>query len=44
MKKNLPVVYCVYTETKKRASDILAESFRLFLGRSLANESSCAWK
>ena len=37
MKKgNLPVVHCTYGNTEKSISEILEESFRLYLGRILA--------
>lgn len=36
MKKKLPVVRCVYTETEKSLDELLEESFRLYLGRILA--------
>jgi hypothetical protein len=37
MKKHtLPVVHCVYTETEKNLDELLEESFRLYLVRSLA--------
>ena len=37
MKKgNLPVVHCTYCNTEKSISEILEESFRLYLGRILA--------
>lgn len=37
MKKgNLPVVHCTYSNTEKRISEILEESFRLYVGRILA--------
>ena len=36
MKKKLPVVRCVYTETEKSLDELLEESFRLYLVRILA--------
>ncbi|MCF2675856.1 MAG: hypothetical protein PUI04_11055 [Flintibacter sp.] len=37
MKKGtLPVVHCTYCNTEKSLSEILEESFRLYLGRILA--------
>ena len=37
MKQKLPVVKCLYTEKSEKAlSDLLEESFRLYLGRILA--------
>ena len=37
MKKgNLPVVHCTYGNTEKSISEILEESFRLYLGCILA--------
>lgn len=37
MKQKLPVVKCIYTEkSEKTLSDLLEESFRLYLGRILA--------
>ena len=33
--KELPVVHCTYCNTEKNLSDILEESFRLYLGRIL---------
>lgn len=37
MKKgDLPVVYCTYCHTEKSLSEILEESFRLYLHRILA--------
>ena len=35
-KENLPVVHCTYCNTEKSISEILEESFRLYLGRILA--------
>lgn len=35
-KKDLPVVYCAYSNTEKSVSEILEKSFRLYLGRILA--------
>ena len=35
-KRNLPVVRCTYNNTEKNISEILEESFRLYLGRILA--------
>ena len=36
MKKgNLPVVHCTYNNIEKSISEILEESFRLYLGRIL---------
>lgn len=41
MKKgDLPVVHCQYCNTERRASEILEESFRLFLGRILAGKEN----
>lgn len=37
MKKNTPVVHCVFTEADKNLSELLEESFRLYLRRILAN-------
>ena len=40
MKKEvLPVVHCTYCDTEKSISEILEESFRLYLGRILATAS-----
>lgn len=37
MKKgDLPVVHCTYCNTEKSISEILEESFRIYLGRILA--------
>ncbi|MGO5028552.1 hypothetical protein [Candidatus Agathobaculum pullicola] len=35
-KRDLPVVHCYYTDGDKSLSDILEESFRLYLARALA--------
>lgn len=35
-KRDLPVVHCTYCNTEKSISEILEESFRLYLGRILA--------
>ena len=35
-KENLPVVHCTYCNTEKSVSEILEESFRLYLSRILA--------
>lgn len=41
MKKNsLPVVHCEYTEAEKGLSELLEESFRLYLVRILAASGS----
>ena len=38
MKKNeLPVVHCTYCDTERSLSEILEESFRLYLRRILAS-------
>ncbi len=36
MKKDLPIVYCTYTEAEKSLAELLQESFRLYLIRILA--------
>ena len=35
-KRDLPVVHCTYCNTEKSVSEILEESFRLYLSRILA--------
>lgn len=35
-RKGLPVVHCTYCNTEKSISEILEESFRLYLGHMLA--------
>ena len=36
MRQDLPVVHCVYTDGEKNLAELLEESFRLYLVRSLA--------
>lgn len=36
MRQNLPVVHCVYTDGEKSLTELLEESFRLYLVRILA--------
>ncbi len=36
MKKTLPIVRCIYTESEKSLDELLEESFRLYLIRILA--------
>ena len=36
MRQNLPVVHCVYTDGEKSLAELLEESFRLYLVRTLA--------
>ena len=36
MKQTLPVVHCTYTEAEKSLEELLEESFRLYLVRTLA--------
>lgn len=36
MKKTLPIVRCIYTESEKSLDELLEESFRLYLVRILA--------
>ena len=43
MKKgDLPVVYCTYCNTEKSVSELLEESFRLYLRRILAGYGKVA--
>ena len=37
MKKDTPVVHCVFTEAEKNLPELLEESFRLYLRRILAD-------
>lgn len=42
MKRKLPVVKCLYSkEAEKTLSDLLEESFRLYLFRILAGDEPC---
>ncbi len=36
-KKELPVVHCIYCDTERSLSEVLEESFRLYLSRILAD-------
>lgn len=42
MRKDLPVVHCVYTEGEKSPAELLGESFRLYLIRILSTPALSA--
>ena len=42
MKQNMPDIHCIYTETQRSLGDLLKESFRLYLIRTLATPETSA--
>ena len=42
MKENLPIVHCTYTKSEKSLEQLLEESFRLYLSRTLATSKGFA--